>query len=169
MMNQSKSLALDLLGELFQTERSAVRHCAKEAERLGEIPAAQALRAVAAHAARAEHELEALAKARGREESALGKTVGTWFSVMRDGFADLALTSEQSYRATLLGMRHGGDVVDLFGASAEAEADPELAKWASDWLRERKPLIEACAAELRWFAQHPERALGPAKGGDTPS
>ena len=164
-MTHSESLALNLLGEMFQTERSAIRHCAAEADRLGDVAAARALRAVVLHATRAERELEALAQARNKTESAVGKAVGSWFSVMRDGLADFALDAEQSYRATLLGMRHGYDLIDLFAAAADAEGDRELATWASEWLRTRQPLLDDCARELGWFARNPDVALRSAKGG----
>ena len=51
--------------ELFQTERSAYRHPIREAKRLGDVPPAIALRAVAAHANEVLDELPKLARARG--------------------------------------------------------------------------------------------------------
>lgn len=162
-MSQSKSLVDTLFGEVFQTERSAARHCAIEAERLAGEPPAAPMRAVAEHAERAEVALHEHARRRGTQESALGKAVGTAFSVMRDDLADLMLTTEKSYRGTLLGMRHGVDLITLFAEAATSENDAALAAWARQWLRERSELIDACARELTWFARHPERALANSK------
>src|ERR1051325_7476742 len=50
-----------LTRELFQTEKSAKTHPVVEADRLGDVPPAQALRAVAAHAERAFADLPTLA------------------------------------------------------------------------------------------------------------
>ncbi len=157
------TLSKHLLGEVGQTEHSAVRHCKIEAERLGACPPGDAMRAVSEHAARMEPEVHRLASARDAEGSKVGAVVGNLFSIGRDAVADLLLTSERSYRGTLLGMRHGRDVVDLVRRAAHEENDRELAAWATTWLAERDPLIAAAASALEWFAEHPDQALKNAK------
>ena len=66
-MTTARETATDLSAslwlELFQTERSAERHCLIEARRLGAVPPASAMRAVSAHATRVLGQLPALAAA----------------------------------------------------------------------------------------------------------
>ena len=121
------------------------------------------MRAVSVHAEAAEKALRAHAERRHHSESTLGNAVGAMFSVVRDDLADFILTSERSYRITMMGMRHGCDVVDLFGLAAKHEGDEALADWCQRWTAQRKPLVEACASALSWFAENPDEALANAK------
>ncbi|EYF05121.1 hypothetical protein [Chondromyces apiculatus] len=152
-----------LVRELFQTEKSAKTHPIVEADRLGDVPPAQALRAVAAHAERAFADLPTLAQIHDLPDSDGGTAVGAAFSALRDSMGDLLLTAEKSYRGTVLGMRHGVDLVELVQHVAAHHGDKTLAVWCTRWLSERRPLVEACARELAWFAANPERAAEPAK------
>lgn len=156
----------NLVRELFQTEESAKEHPMLEAERLGEVPPAVALRAVAAHARRTLAELPSLVRRHDLPVSNGGRRVGAAFSTIRNRFADLMLTAERSYRGTLLGMRHGVDLVILIQSVARMEGDGGLANWCDHWLERRRPLVEAAAQELAWFAANPARAREPAR--DTP-
>lgn len=134
-----------------------------EAERLGEVPPADALRAVAAHARRTLAELPPLVRRHDLPVSNGGRRVGATFSAIRNRFADLMLTAERSYRGTLLGMRHGVDLVLLIQSVARMEGDASLANWCDHWLERRRPLVEAAAQELAWFAANPARAREPAR------
>lgn len=155
---------LDLLAhEMFQTEQSAVDHPRVEAERLGDTPPARVLRAVADHAKTALAELTPLMRRSDLVVSRGGKAVGAAFSRIRDHFADLLLSREKSYRATLLGMRHGVDLVELVATLARSDGDLELAEWCEGWLVVRRPLVEDAARALAWFAEHPERATEAAR------
>lgn len=149
-----------LFHELFQAEQSAKVHTLREADRLGEVPPAAALRAVSAHASRIMEELPALAQKCDLPISYLGKTAGFMLSMMRQWVLDHVVEPERSYRVTLLGMRHGVDLVTLISQLAQAGNHRELAQWCSRWLSERAPLVEAAAVELAWFAQSPQEALG---------
>lgn len=153
----------NLVRELFQTEQSAKDHPLLEAERLGDVPPAAALRAVSTHARHALVELPPLVARHDLPVSNGGRRVGAAFSAVRDHFADLMLTAERSYRGTLLGMRHGVDLVILIESVARDEGDVGLANWCNHWLDRRRPLVEAAARELSWFAAHPEQAHVPAK------
>lgn len=153
----------NLVRELFQAEESAKDHPIVEAERLGEVPPAEALRAVAAHARRTLAELPPLVRRHDLPTSDGGRRVGAAFSAIRDRFADLMLTAERSYRGTLLGMRHGVDLVILIQSVARIDGDVDLANWCEHWLERRRPLVEAAARELAWFAANPVRAREPAK------
>ena len=140
--------------ELFQTERSAYRHPIREATRLGDVPPAIALRAVAAHANEVLDELPELARARGVAASGVGAIIGETFSNVRHFFADRLIDRERSYRGTLLGMRHGIDLVRLLRAAAEDEADAELVSWCERWLGVRERLVAGVEGELDWFGHH---------------
>jgi hypothetical protein len=156
------ALLADLVGELFQTERSATLHCAREAKRYADAPPALALREVAGHARYALAELEAMTKAgelRARPWSkVLGQTVGAGLSQLRATILDRIVDRERSYRATLLGMRHGVDLVRLVEYVALAAGRHVLAAWCSAWLEKREPLVERAADELIWFAENPSVA-----------
>lgn len=152
-----------LVHELFQTEQSAVEHPRIEADRLGDVPPALALREVSVHAARALAELPSLMRRSDLVVSRGGRLVGSAFSRIRDYFADLLLSREKSYRATLLGMRHGVDLVEMVATLARSDGDLELADWCDRWISGRRPLVEAAARELAWFAEHPEQATEAAR------
>lgn len=157
---RSHQLLQTLFHELFQTEQSASLHPEREARRLGTAPPADALRQVAEHARRVLVELPELASRRRLPVSRIGQLVGLLFSNARSWFADHLIQPERSYRGTLLGMRHGLDLVTLIRDSALVDGDAELAEWCARWLLEREPLVEAVAAQLQWFAESPEAALG---------
>lgn len=152
-----------LVHELFQTERSAKVHPIVEAERLGDVPPARALRAVSAHAERALAELPPLVKRHQLPDSKVGRLVGSTFSTLRDRMFDLLLSAEKSYRGTLLGIRHGVDLVELIQYVAREAGDLVLVEWCGRWLERRRPLVEEVARELKWFAADPDRARAPAK------
>lgn len=152
-----------LVRELFQTENSARLHPVIEAERLGEVPPARVLRAVAEHAAEALDELPALVASQGLPVSEAGKRMGAALSSLRDHFIDLLVNMEKSYRGTLIGMRHGVDLVELVQYTAREQGDNRLADWCEVWLARRRPLVEAAARELAWFAANPVLAREPVK------
>jgi hypothetical protein len=151
-------LLVTLTRELFQSERSASLHPLREAERLGDVPPAHALRRVAEHAGGILERLPDLARAHRLPVSHAGKRIGELFSDVRELFADRLIDPERSYRGTILGMRHGIDLVALLGATASAAGDEELAGFCAVWREERLPLVEACAEQLAWFATHPAAA-----------
>ncbi len=153
----------NLVRELFQTEQSAKVHPRIEAERLGDVAPSKVLLAIAAHAESALAELPPLVVRHNLPNSTGGKLVGAAFSSLRDHFVDLLLSSEKSYRGTLLGMRHGVDLVELVQYVAREEGDTSLTQWCATWLEKRRPLVEAAAGELAWFAANPDRAREPAK------
>lgn len=152
------NLVASLFQELFQEEQSARLHPLREASRLGEVPPAAALRAVSEHAAGALSQLPELAEKNQVSFSAAGKALGFFLSQFRQLVIDRLVEMERSYRGTLAGMRHGIDLVELLGHVAQAQGNSELARWCTGWLSERRPLVEAVARELAWFAQEPEVA-----------
>lgn len=153
------SLLASLTREFFQTETSAMKHCRREAERLGEAAPAQPLRAISAHAEGVLRELTALARAHGLPISGPGAFVGTMFSELRDKIADRLIRSERSYRGTMLGVRHGVDLVRLYAYTARAAGLIDLAAFCDRWLATRQPLVVQLEENLSWFAEHPEPAM----------
>jgi hypothetical protein len=164
-LNPHHSLLESLFAELFQSERSAELHPAREASRLGDETApARALRAVSQHARSVRGELRELARERDLSVTQAGRRIGDLFSWVRRFVSDGVMEEERSYRATLLGMRHGIDLVELVRGTAESADDAELAAWCTEWLNVREPLVEEVRAQLAWFAWHPEQALRAATG-----
>jgi hypothetical protein len=161
-------LLTTLFPEFFQTERSAERHPELEAQRLSDTPLAAPLRAVSEHATSSLVELSRLAVARRHETSRFGQKLGRLFSTIRDRIADQLIDAERSYRGTLLGIRHGLDLVVLVGAVARAQGDAELAEFCDRWLETRTRLANELQARLVWFAQHPERARAHPKSVSAP-
>jgi hypothetical protein len=148
-----------LFHELFQTEHSAAKHPMREAGRLGAVPPARTLRAVGEHAQRALASLPPVAKECALPVSGRGSTLGRLFSRLRQLVLDRVIDSERSYRGTLLGLRHGVDLVRLVREVADREGLDALVQWCDDWLIERAPLVEHVAGELAWFAEEPTVAL----------
>lgn len=155
-MNADRALFEKLGFELFQTEESALEHCAREAARLTGTPLASPLLQVAGHAKAGLASLPGSLRARPRLK--LGKALGGLLSVLRQAVVDRMIDRERSYRGTLLGMRHGVDLVRTLLPVAERTGDTELVHWCERWLMARVPLVEDCAAQLDWFAAHPELA-----------
>jgi hypothetical protein len=156
------ALLRNLTPELFQTEVSASRHCRREARRNPGTPPAQALLAVAEHADEALRDLTALAAKHELPRGSFGVLLGGLFSETRERIADHLIDAERSYRGTLLGMRHGTDVVRMFGATAKHAGIDELATWAQAWLERRDDLVKQAERQLDWFAVHAQRALARA-------
>lgn len=151
-----------LVRELFQAEQSAKSHPLVEAQRLGDVPPGRAMRAVSDHAQVVLSELPSLMRASELPVSTIGSVIGKVFSLLRSQVADTFLSAEKSYRGTLLGIKHGVDLVALIRHTAVQEGDRALAAWCASWLEVRKSLLDAAVRELAWFSEHPKRAMKPA-------
>jgi glycine/D-amino acid oxidase-like deaminating enzyme/nitrite reductase/ring-hydroxylating ferredoxin subunit len=162
--SMEQRLLRHLSHELWQTEVSASQHCRREAERLGDTPPARALLAAAEHADAVLAELPNLTQGRPLATSGIGMAIGKMFSEVRDTIADKLVTSERSYRGTLLGLRHGVDLVHLLRNAAARTQDEALTAFLDSWLRKREPIVNEVVAQLQWFADMPERALKTARG-----
>lgn len=162
-LTDGQRLLRSLGRELFQTEASARLHCKREAERLGDAEPAQPLRKAAMHAERAIKSLWRRGLGRQVPGSVVGAVAGVLFSNVREVLLDRLIRGERSYRATLLGMRHGVDLVCMLKNVAQHEGDLELEEWCDAWLRERIPLVQETEANLAWFADHADRASRVAK------
>jgi len=149
-----------LCRELAQAERDARLHPRREARRLREGQAAEALFAIADHADGIE---PGLMKVLGRRQAVgikLAHAVASVFSGVRHLFLDHLIGRERSYRGTLLGLRHGVDVARLLREVATLNHDVALIKFCDLFLVERLCLLEDAEQAFAWFAEHPEIALG---------
>lgn len=127
-----------------------------------DTPPAAALLAVAQHADVALRELDQLAQEHKLPRSSFGVLLGNLFSETRERLADRLIEGERSYRGTLLGMRHGVDVVHMVELTAREAGSDSLANWAATWLQRREPLVRDVERQLAWYATHADRALARA-------
>lgn len=65
--------------------------------------------------------------------------------------------------ATLLGVRHGVDLVRVLHELAVMAEDGALKSWTEAWLLQRLELLEQAETELAWFVANPARALEPVR------
>jgi hypothetical protein len=147
-----------LMREYFQTETSASRHCRREAERFTDAAYAGPFRLIAAHADQVLETLPAIARQENLPVSPGGSAVGALFSQARDKMADKLIDAERSYRGTMLGLRHGVDLVKLIEAVAKRHNRPALTTFCQGWLQQRQPLVDQSELGFGWFAEHPDRA-----------
>jgi len=153
-------LLTTLFRELFQTERSASLHPRREAGRFDDsAPPAVALCAVCEHATKVLTELPDVARKEGLPDSYSGRSIGALLSAARDAVIDRVVDTERSYRATLLGLRHGVDLVMLIRHVAHATGRTALAEYCIRWLETRNSLVEQVARCLAWFAANPDVAV----------
>lgn len=158
------ALLRTLFTELVQTERSAEVHSKREAARYPETPPALAMLRVAAHASAMRPRLHSLSETYGFEISeTTGSALGNALSKLRQLFIDKLVQTERSYRATLVGMRHGVDVVSLIRSVANKSGAIELARWSDEWFEQRPALVSEVEAAMHWFASNPETAIAPTR------
>lgn len=151
-----------LCRELAQSEHDAITHCAREARRYGAYPPALVLRAVSEHAQKLQPRLAAIW---GDQPLGIraGRAVGEAFSSIRHFATDWVLDAERSYRATLLGLRHGLDAARLLRYVLAEQRDRAAVAVCDALIEGRAQLLERLEERLRWFAAHPEVALRSAR------
>jgi|GEM_PF-1465695 len=164
-----RSLIAVLLVEAAQAERTVRSHCGREADRLGSTPPGWSMRAVANRAQRALRDLRPLARERQDEENGgqgqaatLAARIGRLLTDIRELSAEIRVSTEKSYRATLLEIHQSAVAFLLLEDAAVAAGDQELADYCHRWLADRTRLIADAERDLAWFAANPERALGRA-------
>ncbi|HLL21263.1 MAG TPA: hypothetical protein VK427_03985 [Kofleriaceae bacterium] len=158
-MQDLHKLCTKLCRELAQSEHSAMLHPRREARRLGDIPPAHALLAIASHAESLRPRFEALMAKRQPKGIKVGRAFGQVFSLIRNLFADRLIDAERSYRGTLLGCRHGVDLTRLLREVALRERDAHLAGFCDELLLARLALLEGAEQALAWFAEQPTAAI----------
>ncbi|HSD89042.1 MAG TPA: hypothetical protein VLB44_16050 [Kofleriaceae bacterium] len=137
----------------MRSEAQAIEHAPREAKRIGETAPVQALRDVAAHALamrpRFDQVLDGHALEAGR--GGIGATLSTLRLLVTERIHD----AERAYRASLLDLRHGLDVVRVLREVARLEELFALIRWSDDWLTARRTLVARVEAQLAWFAEQP--------------
>jgi hypothetical protein len=93
----------------------------------------------------------------------VGAVSGTLVSALRQAMMDYAQSGEHAYRSTLLGLRHGIDVVTLLHRLALREGDVALAAWCEEWMSLRVPVVADAHASLAWFAENLAAATDTAR------
>lgn len=159
-MTDLDRLKRKLCRELSQSEHSAIAQPQREARRLGSTPPGDVFRAIAAHAQAMRPRLDELLVERStRRGVRIAELVGELFSITRHVIADRLIDTERSYRATLLGLDHGADIVRMLAAVAAVDHDTRLAGFCDEWLTGRLALLERARRELAWFVREPQVAL----------
>ena len=117
------------------------------------------LRAVAGHATDAVQELVLLREACDLPAGSLQERLLLLVTGARRSLVDRLLPKQMSYRARLLELRRGVDVVRLMRTTSLVAGYLEIADWCDAWLAVRGPLMELASDELSWFAENPTRAM----------
>jgi hypothetical protein len=155
--SERRRLLEKLLRELLRSEEQTIEHVPREAKRIGETPPVGALRDVAVHAIamkpRFQQVLEGHALSAGR--GGITATLSTLRYLVTDRMHD----AERAFRAALLDLRHGLDVVRVLREVARLEELFGLIRWCDDWLAARRTLVARVEAQLGWFAE--EALLAP--------
>jgi hypothetical protein len=139
-----------LLRELVRSEDQAVEHVPREAKRIGEMPPVIALRDVAVHALAMRPRFTQVLD--GHELVTGRGGISATLSTLRHLVTDRIHDAERAYRAALLDLRHGVDVVRVLREVARLEELFALIRWCDDWLPARRTLIARVEAQLGWFA-----------------
>lgn len=165
-LNPHRALVASLFAELLESERAQEIHPDNEASRLGRGAPVRALRGISSHARSTRDELRELLRERslGEYVMARGEGASALWAWLRRWVADGSADEERAYRTTLLGLRHGVDLVRTLRSAAEAGDDGELAALCTEWLQTREPLVAEVAEQLEWFGWHPEAALAQQRG-----
>jgi hypothetical protein len=154
-----------LLRELQRSEAQSLEHAPREARRIGESPPVSALRDVAMHAIALGPRLQLALE--GHHLVAGRPGISATLSTLRQLVTDRIHDAERAYRAALLDLRHGLDVVRVLREVARLEELFGLIRWCDDWLPARRTLVARVEAQLEWFAEQPFSPRDPEPLDDT--
>lgn len=146
-----------LARELLQSERDAHLQTRREAKRQGPGVPTDLLLEIADHAEQTEARLRALIVP--PFSVAMSLFVAKTFSNLRYYAFDRMIAHERSYRATLLGLRHGLDAAYLLRAAAMRAFRPQTTNLCTELIRVREPLLQKAVDAVSWFAEHPQFAM----------
>jgi hypothetical protein len=148
--SERQRLLEKLLRELVRSEEQAIEHAPREAKRIGESAPVIALRDVAVHA----HAMKPrfMQVLEGHSLAASRGGITATLSTLRHLVTDRLHDAERAYRAALLDLRHGLDVVRVLREVARLEELFALIRWCDDWLAARRTLVTRVEAQLNWFA-----------------
>jgi len=163
--SERRRLLDKLLRELQRSELQALEHAPREAKRIGETPPVLALRDVAVHAIQMKPRMELALE--GHELITGRGGISATLSTLRQLVTDRIHDAERAYRAALLDLRHGLDVVRVLREVSRLEELFSLIRWCDDWLVARRTLVARVEAQLDWFAQQPSSPTTPEPIDDT--
>lgn len=149
-LSERRRLLEKLLRELVRSEEQAIEHAPREARRIGEEPPVDALRDVGVHALSMRPRF--LQVLEGHNLTAGRGGITATLSTLRHLVTDRIHDAERAYRASLLDLRHGLDVVRVMREVARLEELFALIRWCDDWLLARRTLVARVEAQLSWFA-----------------
>jgi hypothetical protein len=155
---ESLRLLDKLVREITRAELQAIDHPVRERRRLGDSPPVQALRDVALHAGAMQPRFETLL--RGHDVALHRGGLGATLATLRHLVVERVIDAERAYRTALLDLRHGIDVVKLLRDVARREMLFGVIRWCDDWLGARRTLVARVEAQLAWFAEDAEVAIG---------
>lgn len=147
---ERRRLVEKLLREIARAETQAIEHAPREARRLGATPPVAALQDIANHAASMQTRIAGVLRA--YDMVVARPSFGTTLASLRNLVVDRVHDSERAFRAALLELRHGVDVVKLLREVAHTEELFGVIRWCDDWLVVRRPLVARVEAQLTWFA-----------------
>jgi hypothetical protein len=148
--SERRRLLEKLLRELVRSEEQAVEHAPREGKRIGETPPVDALRDVAVHALSMQPRLQLVLD--GHNLAAGRGGISATLATLRHLVTDRIHDAERAYRAALLDLRHGVDVVRVLREVARLEELFAVIRWCDDWLAARRTLVARVEAQLAWFA-----------------
>ncbi|HEY5947986.1 MAG TPA: hypothetical protein VIV40_20965 [Kofleriaceae bacterium] len=148
--SERRRLLEKLLRELVRSEEQAIEHAPREARRIGEAEPVDALRDVAVHALSMRPRFARVLEGHGIAAGRGGITAT--LSTLRHLVTDRVHDAERAFRAALLDLRHGVDVVCVMREVARLEELFALIRWCDDWLAARRTLVARVEAQLNWFA-----------------
>ena len=148
--SERRRLLEKLLRELLRSEEQALEHPPREAKRIGETSPVAALRDIAVHALSMRPRLDQVLE--GHSLTVARGGISATLSTLRHLVTDRIHDAERAYRAALLDLRHGVDVVRVLREVARLEELFALIRWCDDWLNARRTLVARVEAQLAWFA-----------------
>jgi hypothetical protein len=150
MLPERRRLLDRLIREIHRGELQAVEHAARLERQIGAVGPVLALREIAGHATAMRDRFDTIV--RGHDLQTGRASFGTTLSSLR-GLADRVIDPERTYRASLLDLRHGIDVVKLAREVARSEELFGLIRWCDDYLGARRTLVARVEAQLVWFVE----------------
>ena len=151
--SERRRLLEKLLRELVRSEAQAIEHAPREAKHIDEATPVGALRDVAVHAISMRPRFMQVLD--GHNLAASRGGISATLSTLRHLVTDRIHDAERAYRAALLDLRHGVDVVRVMREVARLEELFALIRWCDDWLAARRTLVARVEAQLGWFADQP--------------
>ncbi len=153
MRGDDNHLLHRLIRETIRSEALALEYPAREARRIGPMPPIEALQAVADHAMLMQGRFTMVIEGHEVDRQLSPGRISATLGSLRHLIVDRTVDPESAYRAALLDLRHGMEVVKLLRELARREMVFGLIRWSDDWLGARRTLLARAEAQIGWFAE----------------